>query len=270
VVSSRPPPYEPPPREEPPPPPPVHEDRPSWDSRGWALLGEQWVEGSRDRDIIRVGRREGAYTRLMLVVEGSDLRMNDLIITYDNGRKHSPRLKHEFREGSRTRPIDLKGEDARFIKEIELRYGNLPGGGRAKVQVWGKEGEVAYPEPRPAPRPQPPPPPSGGWDSRGWTLLGEQSVDGRKDKDFIRVGRREGRFNRLMLVVEGSDLRMDHLIITYDNGRKHSPRIGHEFREGSRTRPIDLKGEARIIKEIELRYANVPGGGRATVQVWGR
>jgi hypothetical protein len=134
------------PREEPPPPPPpvvrdhrTPEEEQPWARRGWTLLGEQWVTGGRDKDFIRVGSREGGFTKLMLVVEGSDVLVNNIIIEYDNGRKFSPPMKKTFKEGSRSAPIDLQGK-SRVIKEVELRYRNLPGGGRAKVQLWGRRG----------------------------------------------------------------------------------------------------------------------------------
>lgn len=276
TTTSEPPPPEPVVRDHREPPPPVVRDHRTsrWDSRGWVLLGEQRVNGNADRDIIRVGARAGVYSQLMLVVEDSDLRLNDIIIQYDNGRKHSPRVKHEFREGQRTRPIDLRGE-ARVIRDIELRYGNLPGGGRATVQVWGRDtgGGVTR-------APTPPPPPvvrdhrdrdrdrRGGWDTRGWVMLGEQWVSGKSD--FIRVGARQGTFTRLMMVVEEGDLQLNDIIIEYDNGRKHSPRVAHFFKEGQRTQAIDLRGDARVIKRIELRYANVGAGRRAKVSIWGR
>jgi hypothetical protein len=276
--TGEPPPPEPVVRDHREPPPPVVRDHrtPRWDSRGWVLLGEQRVNGGADRDTIRVGGRAGVYTQLMLVVEDSDLRLDDIIIQYDNGRKHSPRVQHEFREGSRTRAIDLRGE-ARVIRDIELRYGNVPGGGRATVQVWGRDtgGEVSR-----APSTPPPPvvrdhrdrepdyPTRGGWSTRGWTMLGEQWVSGKSD--FIRVGAREGTFTKLMMVVEDGDLQLNDIIIEYDNGRKHSPRVAHFFKEGQRTQAIDLRGDARVIKRIELRYANVGAGRRAKVSIWGR
>jgi hypothetical protein len=46
-------------------------------------------------------------------------------------------VKHIFREGQRTRVIDFPG-DERAIRYIDFKYRNLPGGGRAKVQVWAK------------------------------------------------------------------------------------------------------------------------------------
>ena len=131
------------PREEPPPPPVVRDHRsepgPSFDSTGWTLIGEQWVEGRRDHDTIRIGPRKGRFTKVTVVVEGSDLRMDEFVITYDDGKKHKPKMEPTFGEGSRSRAIDLEGK-ARVIKQVDFKYGNLPGGGRAKVQIWGIPG----------------------------------------------------------------------------------------------------------------------------------
>ena len=107
-----------------------------WDRTGWEMLGSRVVDGKSDRDVIEVGgARAGAFTRLMLVVEDSDLEMFDLVIEFGNGEKHSPKIRHTFREDTRTRALDLPG-NKRAIRRITFRYGNLPGGGRARVEVW--------------------------------------------------------------------------------------------------------------------------------------
>ena len=142
------------------------------------------------------------------------------------------------------------------------------------------------PPPPPPPEPEvrdhrgerPPPPPvvrdhrdrdrRGGWDSRGWVMLGEKWVSGKND--FIRVGARQGTFTRLMMVVEEGDLQLTRMIVEYENGRLHSPRVAHFFKEGDRTHAIDLQGDARGIRKIELRYANVGAGRRAKISIWGR
>jgi hypothetical protein len=102
-------------------------------------MGEQWVRGGTNKDFVRVGARQGAFTKIMIVVDEGELNLDDIIIEYDNGRKHSPKLRHSFRDGSRTRPMDLRG-DARVIRRVELRYSNMPRNSRAKVQIWGREG----------------------------------------------------------------------------------------------------------------------------------
>ena len=117
-----------------------------WDSTGWVKLGEREVNGRVDHDRITVGRHDGKFTKLTLYVEKSDLEMLDFEITFGNNEKFHPEVRHVFREGSRTRVIDLPG-DERTIKTIDLRYKNLPGGGRARVEVWG----FAAAAPAPAP-----------------------------------------------------------------------------------------------------------------------
>src|SRR5262249_10953423 len=66
--------------------------------------------------------------------------------------------------------------------------------GSARAQPYG--GPPGPPTPRPV------------WDSRGWVMLGERTVNGRVDHDRIEVGRYEGRFNKLTLVVENSDMEL--------------------------------------------------------------
>jgi len=226
-----------------------------WDSTGWMKLGEREVNGRVDHDKIDVGRYEGKFSKLTLYVEKSDLELLDFEITFGDGQKFHPEVRHVFKEGSRTRVIDLPGDD-RVIKAINLTYKNLPGGGRAKVEVWGWKAETAAAPER--------------WESRGWTLLGERVVNGhgREDHDVIEVGKHEGKFNKLTIVVENSDLEMTDFAIKFGKGEPWHPEVKHIFKEGQRTRAIDFPGDERTIKRIEFAYRNLPGGGKAKVAVW--
>jgi hypothetical protein len=243
-----------------------------WDAAGWTMLGQRVVQGQGDHDAIQVGRKEGKFTSLMLVVEGSELELHDLKITFGNGETMDPSVRHFFKENSLTRQIDLPGNQ-RFIKRIDFQYSNLPGGGRAKVQVWGKEGAG---EVGPGPGPGPVVGGGGGggilkprWDSAGWVKLGQRLVQGKNDRDVIPVGRVQGNFSRLMLVVEGSELEMHDMKVTFGNGQEWDPNVRQFFRERSATRAIDLPGRQRFIKKIAFQYGNLPGGGKSTVSVWG-
>src|SRR5688572_926673 len=105
----------------------------AFDDRGWTLLGTQEVAGKRDRDTILVGKHEGKFDMLAIVVTDSDVELKDVTVIFGNGDKWSPGgLKHLFKEGQRSRAIDLPGND-RSIAKIDLLYANTPGGGRAKV-----------------------------------------------------------------------------------------------------------------------------------------
>ena len=108
------------------------------------------------------------------------------------------------------------------------------------------------------------------WDSKGWVKLGEREVNGRVDHDRIEVGRHEGRFSKLTLVVLDSDLELLEFEIKFAKGPPFSPKVTHFFKEGQRTRVIDFPGDERVLKFIDFKYRNLPGGGRAKVQVWAK
>ena len=102
----------------------------------WNKLGERWVDGTRDRDVIPVGRW-GAYRRIMIVVEHSALEMNSVVVNFDDGSSFAPPTRHVFAANTRSHVIDLPGA-RRNIRSVEFRYGNLPGGGRAQAELWAQ------------------------------------------------------------------------------------------------------------------------------------
>jgi hypothetical protein len=230
---------------------------PAPNQQGWQLLGEQTVKGKRDRDTIIVGGYEGKFDELQLSVLDSDIELKDVVVHFMNGEKWSPGLKHSFKEGQRSRAIDLPGKD-RGIAKIELVYANTPGGGAARVQVLARNKANSGKQPPVA------------FDPSGWTLLGEQTVNGGKDKDTIKVGKYKGGFDQLTLVVTDSDLELTDFTIQFPKGEKWSPSLRKVFKEGSRSHVIDLPGKDRVIQKIQLAYANLAGGGKAKVQVYGR
>ncbi len=106
-------------------------------AEGWTKLGERWVQGDKDADVIEVGKAEGRFRKLILVVEHSSLNMYEMDIEFLDGSHHTPETRFTFREGVRSIEIDLPG-DARGIKAIRFKYGNLEGGGKSQIEVWGR------------------------------------------------------------------------------------------------------------------------------------
>src|SRR5438477_16008 len=104
----------------------------------------------------------------------------------------------------------------------------------------------------------------------GWERLGERTVDGRVDRDVIEVGAREGRFRRLAIRVENSALEMFSMRVVFGDGESFSPPTRLVFGRDSTSRIIDLPGDARVIRRVEFRYGNLPGGGRARVELWAK
>jgi hypothetical protein len=104
-------------------------------SSPWDKLGERWVRGRADHDVIKVGRDEGRYRQIKLVVEHSALELYDVVVVFGDGTRFSPETRMIFGNGTTSRTIDLPGGN-RVIRRIEFRYGNLPGGGKAQVEAW--------------------------------------------------------------------------------------------------------------------------------------
>jgi len=112
----------------------------------------------------------------------------------------------------------------------------------------------------------------GYWERQGWVLLGEQQVRGNQDHDYVPIGRRSGRFTRIMFVADEGDFEMHDVVIVFSNGRSWSPTIRHYFREGQRSRSLILPNAPRGLRSVKLHYGNV-GRRRerpARVEVWAR
>ena len=107
------------------------------DMAGWRLIGDAWVTGQFEREIIRVGKNEGRVARVMLVITHSNLEIGDVVILFGNGQRWSPGLRHSFADGSRSRAIDLPGH-VRFIRGVEMVHGAVTPGGRALAEIWGQ------------------------------------------------------------------------------------------------------------------------------------
>nr|HEX4312597.1 hypothetical protein [Kofleriaceae bacterium] len=228
-----------------------------WDNHGWTKLGERTVNGKVDHDRIDVGAYDGRFSKLTLVVERDEIELLDFEITFGNGERFHPDVRYIFKEGSRTRAIDLPGDD-RVIKNINLKYRNVRGG-QAKVEVWGfrDAGGGAH---------------AAAWDSHGWTLLGEREVNGhgREDNDKIEVGRGDGTFTRMAFVVLDNEIELIDVDVKFGNGEHWHPDLKAYFKEGSRSRELDFPGNRRVVKSIDFKYRNVPDGKRAKVAVWAK
>lgn len=109
----------------------------SLQAEGWTKLGERWVQGNKDADVIEVGKSEGKFRKLILVVEHSSLNMYEMDIEFTDGSHHKPETRFTFKEGVRSNEIDLPG-NARTIRSIKFKYGNLDGGGKSQIEVWGR------------------------------------------------------------------------------------------------------------------------------------
>jgi hypothetical protein len=104
---------------------------------GFTYLGERIVNGGLDHDVIHVGRADGQFHEIMIVVERAPVEIFDLVVTFGNGERFEPRTRLVFGRDTTSRNLDLPG-GARFIKRVDFRYGNLVAGANAKVELWAR------------------------------------------------------------------------------------------------------------------------------------
>lgn len=101
-------------------------------------------------------------------------------------------------------------------------------------------------------------------------FLGELKVDFRLDHDTLVVGATEGAFRRIQIEAEGNDIQILDMDVVFGNGMRQDVSVRHIFREGSRSRVIDLRGGARVIRSIKVKYRTVGRliEGRATLKFY--
>jgi len=102
------------------------------------LLGSQKIGFKADRDVLRVGRKEGRFRRIALRAVDNDIEILDLKIFYARGAADDVQVRRVLKTGQRSEPIDLKGNEARVIDRIEFVYRARPNfRGAATLEVYG-------------------------------------------------------------------------------------------------------------------------------------
>jgi len=104
----------------------------------WERLGSKKVSFKLDRDVIKVGLRDGGFRKLKVQVTGGSLNMHKMVVEYGNGQKEIINVRHNFSPRSGTRVIDLDG-GKRVIKDITFWYDSkVRARGKATVHVFGR------------------------------------------------------------------------------------------------------------------------------------
>ena len=107
--------------------------------------------------------------------------------------------------------------------------------------------------------------------SSNWNHLGTKKVNWLIDHDTVHVGASQGVFDKVLIKVRGNNLFMYKMKVHYLNGSSQVIPLQFHFNRGNRSRVIDLAGNNRIIKTIEMTYGKPANGNGATwVEVFGR
>lgn len=211
----------------------------------WILLGQKTVGFGVDRDIINIGQNEDWYRSrsfrmLHFMAERNAVHMISIRLVYLNGYAEDLRIDQQIPQGGQL-PVDLRGERS-YLRQIEMVYRARPDfRGQAVVRVFGEPVRFGGGP--------------GGPGAGNWTELGCQQVNlFGADRDSIRVGRREGRFRAIRLLVRGAEVEVIDLKVIYAGGQPDDIPVQRFIRPGERTGPLDLRGRERAIERIEMVY----------------
>ena len=101
------------------------------------------------------------------------------------------------------------------------------------------------------------PPHRGG--GHHWQVIGNKTVNGRRDSDIISVPGRQ-RFRQVRLCASHAPLRLRSFDIFFANGGHQRVQTREIIAAGSCTRAVDLNGQARNLASIHLSYERITGG----------
>ncbi|MBK6953650.1 MAG: hypothetical protein IPH24_16860 [Crocinitomicaceae bacterium] len=107
--------------------------------------------------------------------------------------------------------------------------------------------------------------------NQAWEKLGSRVVTMTGDHDEILVTATEGVYTAIQLRILKAPIHLLNINIIFGNGDNENIVFDKLFTAGSETRVIDLVGNKRIIKKVNLNYKSAPTQkGRAVVSLWGR
>jgi hypothetical protein len=97
-----------------------------------------------------------------------------------------------------------------------------------------------------------------------WERLGVSRVDGRRDHDVIRVNARGG-FRAIQLRVQGGAIEFQRVVVHFENGADTVLEVRDRINSGGATRRIDLPGDQRRIRSVEVWYGRENWGWRRPI-----
>ena len=107
-------------------------------------------------------------------------------------------------------------------------------------------------------------------DDGRWERLGDSRVDGRRDHDNIRVNARGG-FRAIRFFVQGGEIEFQRVVVHFENGADTDVEVRERIRRDGTTRSIDLPGDQRRIRSVEVWYSKGNWSrGRPQLVLYGR
>jgi hypothetical protein len=177
---------------------------------------------------IEVPREQSLMRTLELEVISGSADVKSMFLNYRDGTIERVRVDKTLREGQTSGIVRMP---EKRLRSVEISYVPL--------------GPVTFALNAESQRPPPPP--------AEWKELGCRNVGFLVDRDAITVTSSE-RFKALRLRASGFDIEMQELTVRFGDGTADNYRIQSVIPSGTRTSAIDLRGDRRRIRQIDLLY----------------
>src|SRR5262249_52277632 len=107
---------------------------------------------------------------------------------------------------------------------------------------------------------------------RPWVLLGQTTVDGQRDRDTIAIGRSEGRFRSIQLLVAGAPVEFQRVVVRYGNRTSAEIELRAPIPARFPYTTLFRSGNDRVISSVEFLYSKARWrhGARPRVSLYGR
>ncbi len=153
---------------------------------------------------------------------------------------------------------------------IAALWGCGPGDDKGKVEKKAEPPAAPKPAPKKEAAPKAPKA-SAKLEAEGWTLLGQGQANRKGETDRITPDSAKKRLKELRVVVEGAPLELEAMTVTFGNDKQFKPKVKQKLGADSASAAIDLRGEDRRVKHVDLTYRTAAKGtGKATVMLYGR
>jgi hypothetical protein len=176
-------------------------------------------------DVFQIRPEDRRIRSMRIQAEEGSADVRSLLVNYADGGQERVRVRQTLRDGEKSALFRLN--EPRPVKSIEISY--LPRGSVTLVLL-------ADSRRRPVVE---------------WKELGCKSVGFLVDRDVIRIDT-EDRFRALRLKSSGFAIRLEEMGVRYGNGVRDRYVIQTTIPSNGRTGQIDLRGESRRIREIDL------------------
>jgi hypothetical protein len=241
---------------------------------GWERFECQSVGAAGAALSVYVGRNRGRFSGVQVQAFQSGVRVEKLDMVLANQR-HDRRHAEPFsvsRDGST--PYFFE-DNPHHIETIELAFQSRDrrdgSSESATVCLNGRTAPDRPPRNPSGNRPNDRPGPAGQAD---WKEIGCQLAQTRPDFDVYRVGREEGTFGAIRFVARRGDVLVRSFKVIFENGASEEYTTGGNddllLRSGEPSRALDLVGERRIIRRIQMNYRSASDYRDAEVCIFGQ